>query len=78
MKWRNLRLRGFSFELGIVYGACLFTAIFSLAQDILGKELYIKLIQNYWVPAYIGIPVSVGVLIFLGFLYGKRREAIIS
>lgn len=41
------------------YAGGLFTVcILSLLQDFIGKEQYIEMVQNYWVSAWISIPLA--------------------
>ena len=47
-------------------------AFISIAQDLIGQESYIYLIQNYWISAWISIPIMLVIMLAWGMIL--RRE----
>lgn len=48
--------------------------VLSLAQDLVGKETYIKLAQEHWVPGYVSVPIAIiNLLLAAFFQFALRR-----
>jgi hypothetical protein len=45
-------------------GAISVIAIYSLWQDVLGKENYIKMVESIWIPWYITVPLACILVVF--------------
>ncbi len=58
------------FFMGWLFCGC----IYSIYQDILGKETYIYYLQNYWMSSYISLPLALIVLGGIFYYYIKKDK----
>lgn len=61
---------------GILQGIALGLLLWSIAQDILGKETYMALVDEYWVGWEIGLPIGLLLLIAWVYYHLRCRETI--
>lgn len=58
------------FWIGFLSCSCLY----SLAQDALGKEEYLRLIEEHWVSGVVSVPLAVLGLIVATWMYQRGDE----
>ena len=58
----------------IVSGALFYACITSLYQDIYGKGRYLAMVEDYWVDAWITVPLAIVVMILVVSIWHKDKK----
>jgi len=58
-------------RLGMAIGIMVYGSLLSLLQDCIGKSAYTSLMERYWLPSGISVPLALACLAFCGVLWYK-------